>query len=431
MRSCRTPRTPPGSEKEQRCIESNDHFNEQSSAFADLPMTPGQKRLRERDTPPGDKPVDKKRLVLTPNNLEINGSSLGLPLNNAWSASAPSFAEVLKGPSQFQVAIKSEPLRQFSAEDRLDFIDAVGDKIFEASDVLPHFESTTLKGDFIIVTANDQFSFDWLISKVPEINIWDGFCLIAFPADEIPKIKKALLWLPGRKTVSAAEALCRLEKANPSLGCKNWRVFSKKVETYGCRLLIGLEEIWLEALTALEMKPYWSTVRAQVTLVEEVKKRRRRSQPARRNKANKITIDIDSEAPIETISPLPEEADIYTGPISAADVPQAAHVEEDALPISAETDKIKTVKPARKGKGSSRKNANKIRQMNEDKVSESNAGSPSTSCAKSKTSFLQGKLSFSQDPNYWRKRANTGAPSSKEIDVVGGGVNLPISRNQN
>lgn len=256
-----TPRTPPR-------VEVN-KFNEDvvvPPQFC-LPPTPGQKRQREDGTPPELKPAGKKINMATANTLEQNNGS-------CWGAT--SFAEVLKGTNDLQVAIRTEPARQFSPEERLDFIDAMGDTIFCDPGCVPRFESTSIRGNFLIINAVDDFSFQWILSNASKMSIWPECSLIAIPAKDIPRLVKGLLWLPGRKPIPSQELLLRLGKLNPTLLCEKWRVFSRKNESHGVRVLVGFEESGLAALKEVDMKPFWSTVRGQVTLVAEMRTRRRK-----------------------------------------------------------------------------------------------------------------------------------------------------------
>lgn len=332
--------------------------------------------------------------------VEAFGSKCKLSSVNAWEA-ASSFAEVLKGPSKYQIAIKTEPLKQFTTEERLEFIDAVGEAIFETSDGLPLFDSTTIKGNFLIVSAVNEFSFDWLIAKASSIHVWQGFDIKACSADEIPRIKKALLWLPGKRSFPSEELINRLEKANPSLGCKSWRVFSRKNESHGCRLLIGFEETHLESLMAIEMRPYWSTVRARITLVEEVKKRQFKVPRDRVNKESKYVEEkLVTPNPPPLSEAIPTEVTIIdnlNGESSESVGSQPPPTKEKRR-RPGRKERIRGTKKSQDRKDKDRESSQKItsflRQKSEVKEVTIPPVVPS-SATKTNKSFLQSKLSFS------------------------------------
>lgn len=258
QRSNCTPRTP------------NKTFQARSRSEAGA-ETPGQKRQINWSPEPqhqvkkpniSDKEVLLKTSVSQNNDCTVAGSS--------WDNN-PSFASIVKNNEELQVAFYTEPQKPLTSGNRLDFIDAMGDLIFASENVLPCFESTICRGNFIIVTATNEFSYQWLLSNAVAIDAGPELLLNAIPASQIPKLKKVLLWLPGRKRLPEAEILIRLGKVNPTISCGEWRVFSRKDEPHGCRLLVGVDEASYGQLKALDMKFYWSTVRGQVTPVDEMK----------------------------------------------------------------------------------------------------------------------------------------------------------------
>lgn len=266
-----TPRTPP---RPSGSANLTDHI-------PDSPWQQSQKRSREGETPPEVRPKGKKPATDTPESILLSKSVYNNATNHinpvegntsCWN-SGRSFADVVVN-NNLQVAVECNPKRQFSGEDRLEFIDAVGEAIFALDVGEPCFESTTCRGQYLIVTAKDDFSFQWLVNIVSNLEIWDGFTLRAFPANEIPKIKKFLLWLPGKKKLSEEEVLVRLSKVNSHLNCHKWRIFSRKEEAHGNRFLVGIEETMISLLKELDFKPYWSTVRGQLTPVDELKRHR-------------------------------------------------------------------------------------------------------------------------------------------------------------
>lgn len=187
-----------------------------------------------------------------------------------------SFAEKLKINPDLQVAVFSEPLKLFTENDKLDFVDAVGNILFELpeGDEMPEFISTVRKDRYIIITASDEKSKEWLEQIIPNLTLlnlkWS-----TMPANEIPKMKKGLLWLPGRQKFSNEDIVKRIAKQNPDLNPTNWRIFSRHEEDHGVRLLLGVTENAMEAMGKKENKPQWSTVRAQFTPIEEVIQRKK------------------------------------------------------------------------------------------------------------------------------------------------------------
>lgn len=278
--------------------------------------TPGQKRPRELVWSPENEPLIKKPNVSEAVNHTFSVSGVnGQNVDNFPEASVENnfgpgfcgennstFAAVLKNNEDLQVAFYADPPKPFSSENRLDFVDAMGDIIAKSDDV-PYFESTVCRDNFLIVTAGDDFSYQWLLTNAVNVDIGQGFPLKLMPAREIPKLKKILLWLPGRRILPDAEILVRFGKANPSISCKEWRVFSRKDEPHGCRLLVGVDEASFGNLQAVHLKPYWSTVRGQVTPVDDMiamnVERKKRHIKAKARYSGRVAPG-NSEKPIES-----------------------------------------------------------------------------------------------------------------------------------
>lgn len=188
-----------------------------------------------------------------------------------------SFADKIKSNPAMQIAVYAEPMREFKESDKLEFLDAVGDAIFEITEgsEVPQFLFTARRGPYIIVESANEKSQTWLKNIVPTLNILEGSKLNVIPANEITKLKKGLLWLPGKKKLPNDDLLKRIKKQNPELQATKWKVFSRHEEEHGIRLLIGIEEESVKAMLCKENKPQWSTSRAQYTPIEEVIKRKK------------------------------------------------------------------------------------------------------------------------------------------------------------
>lgn len=232
-------------------------------------LTPSVKRAREDNTSPGDGRRGKK--------VNDNVICDDAPVEDVAGAlkGGATFSEVLKSTENedLQLAIATEPPRDFTGDDRLDFIDAMGEKICSQPEnsFVPNYENTFCRGNYLIVTARDKFSFDWLLSNITSFEVWQGHTFTVIPVTEIPKLKKALLWLPGKKPIADEECLSRLNKMNPGSKCLTWKIFSRKDELHGSRFLIGIEE---GILQSINLKPYWSTIRGQITVTDEVDRAR-------------------------------------------------------------------------------------------------------------------------------------------------------------
>lgn len=190
------------------------------------------------------------------------------------------FAEILKANTALQVAFYSEPTKIFSESEKLDFIDTIGDILFKLPEdaAMPNFVSTTRRDKYLIISASDEYSRDWLLKIASSITI-GAYKFHSIPANEIPKLKRGLLWLPGKLKRSDEELLDRLRKQNGNLSLENWKIIKRHEEPHGVRLLIGVPEQSINSLAAVENRPQWSTARATFTPIEEVIKRKKVKKP--------------------------------------------------------------------------------------------------------------------------------------------------------
>lgn len=214
------------------------------------------------------------------------------------------FADILKANTALQVAFYSEPTKVFTESEKLDFTDVIGDILFHLPEdvAMPSFVSTTRRDKYLIVSASDESSRDWLLKIAPSISI-GAYRFHSIPANEIPKLKRGLLWLPGKQKHSDEELLKRLGKQNRNLSLENWRIFKRHEETHGVRLLVGVPEASITNLTSVNNRPQWSTVRAVFTPIEEVIKRKKLRKPSTPKPADHVREDPEDSVPPNTTAP--------------------------------------------------------------------------------------------------------------------------------
>lgn len=227
------------------------------------------------------------------------------PTTGVWgdpTSQIGTFADIIKSNVHLQVAFYKETLNIFTESDKLDFVDLIGDIIYQTPDgsVMPSFMATGRRDRYLIVTASDEFSRDWLLSEASNLKL-DGIPLVCIPAKEIPKLKRGLLWLPGKQKFTNDELLKRLKKQNANLQVERWRVFTRHEEPHGIRLLIGIPEEFVELLNSIENKPQWSTMRGQFTPLEEVIRRKRDRKPvpeSTKSQSSAVLADVNSNSNI-------------------------------------------------------------------------------------------------------------------------------------
>lgn len=187
------------------------------------------------------------------------------------------FAEKLKSNPDYQVGICTEPARVFKEEETLEFLDAVGNALFQLPEesAIPTFLSTVRRDHYIIVTATDEYSRNWLLNSTTGLSIWEGSKINAIPAKEIPKLEKGLLWFPGKQKLENEELLRRMKRQNPVIKNLQWKIFSRHEEPHGTRLFIGIDQESYKHVKSIGNQLYWSTSRAQFTPLDTLTSRKR------------------------------------------------------------------------------------------------------------------------------------------------------------
>ncbi|CAH1104387.1 unnamed protein product [Psylliodes chrysocephalus] len=92
----------------------------------------------------------------------------------------------------------------------------------------PTFRYWTHSGEIIRVTCDDDLTLEWLKTKVPTLKTWEGATLAVVRMDELLKLTKASLWIPGEAQADLNEkdvVLRRLERQNPKLYVPKWCTF--------------------------------------------------------------------------------------------------------------------------------------------------------------------------------------------------------------
>lgn len=196
---------------------------------------------------------------------------------------AASFADKLKGIQnlELQVAIYAEPLISITDLGKIELTEAIAEVLYELpeNEVLPTFLSTTRRENYVIITAKNETSRDWLLKIVPSLRVWNNASIKCIPAKDLPKHHKGLLWLPGSLKPTNEIIMKRLARHNAHLRTNEWKIFSRHEEEHGIRLLVGVIETDMRPLEECENRPQWSTTRAQFTPIQQVAERAKLKKP--------------------------------------------------------------------------------------------------------------------------------------------------------
>ena len=130
------------------------------------------------------------------------------------------------------------------------------------------FHSTKMTGNSIIVTASDKHSRDWILEMAVSAHPLPGHELEAIELSKIVRLQRAMLWIQGKWTAPLPMVFKRLEMQNPGLNTRQWRVYYRKDEPKGLRLVMGVDEASIEVLRGTNFRPYLRLDRAHFSLMD-------------------------------------------------------------------------------------------------------------------------------------------------------------------
>jgi hypothetical protein len=90
-----------------------------------------------------------------------------------------------------------------------------------------------------IMVCQDQDTCDWFAGSAPTLTAWEGARFKVVGMDALPVFKRVSAWFPGPP--GATETLFRrLRLLNRGLEPRQWRVYERKEEPHGVRLVLSV-----------------------------------------------------------------------------------------------------------------------------------------------------------------------------------------------
>ena len=175
-------------------------------------------------------------------------------------------------PRDMKVVItkKDDPEAGFTGAELDSFREAIceaADKHAEEGKPPLRFQGTKMTGNSITVTASDRHSRDWILEMAVSAHPLPEHELEAIELSKIVRLQRAMLWIQGKWTPPLPMVFKRLEVQNPGLNTRHWRVYDRKDEPKGLRLVLGVDEASVEVLRGLNFRPYLRLDRAHLTLL--------------------------------------------------------------------------------------------------------------------------------------------------------------------
>ena len=156
------------------------------------------------------------------------------------------------------MAVVSEgyPRDQISSDNFVDIQRAIGrlvDGLPEEGFTPRLVDSYWSKGAAVTV-CQDEPTRVWLADKIPTMTAWEGSRLKVVSMDALPTYKRLAAWFPG--PVEDTERLfTRLRRLNQGLNTRNWRVYERKEEPKGIRLVLSIDTSSIAVLEGLRWRP--------------------------------------------------------------------------------------------------------------------------------------------------------------------------------
>jgi hypothetical protein len=105
------------------------------------------------------------------------------------------------------------------------------------------------------MACHDEMTKDWLVAKTPIMEAWEGSRLKVVELDTLLTYKRVVAWFPG--PVEDAEWYCsRLRRLNRGLDTGNWRLYERREEPHGVRLVLSINSTSVTVLERLRWKPF-------------------------------------------------------------------------------------------------------------------------------------------------------------------------------
>jgi hypothetical protein len=140
-------------------------------------------------------------------------------------------------------------------------------------------DSYWAKGAAIMV-CQDEETCDWLTGSVPNMRAWEDSRLKVVILDALPTFKRVAAWIPG--TVEDTDTALRcLRRLNRGLETAKWRVYKRREEPNGVRLVLSIDQDSVAALERVQWKPFSREAKAVLSLLGAKSQEKRETHPQR------------------------------------------------------------------------------------------------------------------------------------------------------
>lgn len=192
----------------------------------------------------------------------------GTPMQASYQEAAETALQVHIVNSDDVEAPMSEEVAKHIRQALVDLLDA---EPTTGAAPIPRFNRSGLvQGSFQVACA-DQASLDWLCATAGKIPPKDGVGFKAVKYSDLPKLSKVSVWIPG-PAVPADKVLERLQKQNPTLRTRQWKIQYRDIKASGQLLVLGVDSFSLDVLRQLKGRAYFELSRVTFRLPGEAEK---------------------------------------------------------------------------------------------------------------------------------------------------------------
>jgi hypothetical protein len=127
------------------------------------------------------------------------------------------------------------------------------------------------------VVCQDELNKDWLDARIRTLVGWEGSRLKIMGLDALSIYKRVVAWFTGHEE-GAERYLLRFRRLNQGLDTRHWRVYERREESSGVRLVLSIDAASVTVLERLRWRPFIGVGQATFSLLgaksEERNKRR-------------------------------------------------------------------------------------------------------------------------------------------------------------
>lgn len=130
----------------------------------------------------------------------------------------------------------------------------------------PCFHGRSLENGNMVISCTNDESVQWLKKAITDINSSGAMKLIFKMKNELPRLEKARIWIPGKYSDDDS-VMSRLAAQNHGLRTSAWKIYySGKASNKGRLLSVGVDAKSLEIVRGLGFKLFYGLQKVAVTM---------------------------------------------------------------------------------------------------------------------------------------------------------------------